>query len=78
MVNLIFYGFTLNAGNLKAGSKYVNFCIGAAVELPAHFTTLALVDRLGRKPVHCGLFLLSAVMCAGSVGVALGCDESEL
>ncbi|KAK3770824.1 hypothetical protein RRG08_036425 [Elysia crispata] len=77
VVNLIFYGFTLNAGNLKAGSKYVNFSIGAAVEIPAHLTTLALVDKIGRKRVHCGLLLLAAIMCAGSVGVALGCDEDQ-
>ncbi|RUS90855.1 hypothetical protein EGW08_001362, partial [Elysia chlorotica] len=77
VVNLIFYGFTLNAGNLKAGSKYVNFSIGAAVEIPAHLTTLALVDKIGRKRVHCGLLLLAAIMCAGSVGVALGCDEGH-
>lgn len=77
VVNLIFYGFTLNSGNLKAGSKYVNFSIGAAVEIPAHFTTMALVDRIGRKRVHCSWLLLATVMCAGSVGVALGCDESQ-
>ncbi|GFS05760.1 organic cation transporter protein [Elysia marginata] len=78
VVNLIFYGFTLNAGNLKAGSKYVNFSIGAAVEIPAHFTTLALVDKIGRKRVHCTLLLLATIMCAGSVGVTLGCDNGRL
>ncbi|GFN93595.1 organic cation transporter protein [Plakobranchus ocellatus] len=78
VVNLIFYGFILNAVYLKAGNEYVNSSIGAAVEVPAHLTTLALVDKVGRKPVHIGMLVLAVLASAAAMGAALGCDSEHL
>lgn len=66
VVSLTYYGLSLNSGNL-GGNLYLNFTLVAVVEFPAYTVCLLLLDRLGRKWLHCISMLVGGVACVSTV-----------
>lgn len=62
MVSLAFYGLGLNVGSL-GGSVYINFLLSGLMELVSYVLCLGLLDRLGRRPLNCGLMVLAGLAC---------------
>lgn len=58
----VYYGLALNSVAF-AGDKYTNFILVAMVEIPGYCLTWLLTDRIGRKPMLSGAFLLSGIFC---------------
>jgi len=63
---MIYYGVTMHAGNL-GGNFYLNFFILAAVEFPAKFATMFLLDKIGRKKMHCSVMMIGGIACLCTV-----------
>ncbi|XP_076466870.1 organic cation transporter protein-like [Babylonia areolata] len=67
MVNsLTYYGLSWGAGNLH-GDLYVNFFLMGLVELLALVLCILLLDRVGRRPLNCGLMLVAGVTCTATL-----------
>ena len=66
----MYYGLTLNSGNL-AGNVYLNFFISGAVEFPAYIIAILFIDRLGRKKLHSMCMMLGGVACLSSIFTVL-------
>ncbi|XP_048774399.2 organic cation transporter protein-like isoform X1 [Ostrea edulis] len=60
-VCLMYYGVTINAGNI--GDFYLNFFLMGIVEFPGILTTIALIDRIGRKKLHLLCMMVGGVAC---------------
>jgi len=60
--SLIYYALAFNTGELQ-GSVYLNTFIAGAVEIPAYFLCMFLMDwsRMGRKRTGCTGLIVSAV-----------------
>lgn len=58
----VYYGLSLNSVAF-AGDKYINFILVTMVEIPGYCFTWLLTDRIGRKPMLSGAFLLSGIFC---------------
>ncbi|XP_055954748.1 organic cation transporter protein-like [Patella vulgata] len=52
VVSMVYYGLGLNVGNL-GGDIYVNFTVANIVELISYILCILLLDRWGRKALHC-------------------------
>ncbi|XP_047990793.1 solute carrier family 22 member 7-like [Leguminivora glycinivorella] len=55
----VFYGLSINSTGLP-GNMYANYMLVSAVEIPANFTAVLFLDRVGRKTVLASGFFLSA------------------
>ncbi|CAL1546123.1 unnamed protein product [Lymnaea stagnalis] len=62
VVVMTYYGLSLNVGNLS-GDIYLNFCLSALTEVISSIFAFLLMDRLGRKALHCFSMLLGGVAC---------------
>lgn len=62
---LVYYGLSLNSVNL-AGSKYVNFMLVCAAEIPGYFITVIVMERAGRKWSLCGSMVICGLSCLAS------------
>ncbi|XP_067675691.1 organic cation transporter protein-like isoform X2 [Haliotis asinina] len=77
VVSMVFYGLGLNVGNL-GGDIYLNFTIANIVETVSYFMCLYLLDRLGRKFLHCGSMLVGGIACIATIfPVLYGGQELE-
>ncbi|CAH1271271.1 SLC22A3 [Branchiostoma lanceolatum] len=63
----VYYGLILGMTDL-AGDPYVNFALGAALELGLAAVGWAAMERWGRKPVTVGSALLAGIGCLASAG----------
>ena len=63
---MVYYGLSLNTGNL-GGDFYLNFTISGLVEFPAYTLCLLLLDRMGRKWLHCTSMVLGGLACISTV-----------
>ena len=66
VVSMVYYGLSLNTGNL-GGDFYINFTISGLVEFPAYTLCLLLLDRIGRKWLHCSTMVLGGLACISTV-----------
>lgn len=66
IVSMIYYGLSLNAGNL-GGNFYLNMFLSGLVEVPANTMVLLLVDRVGRKKMYCFSMILGGCACASTI-----------
>ena len=73
---MTYFGLSLNVSNL-AGSVRVNFLLSNAVELLGYFAAWLLLDRLGRKRLHCGAMLLAGTACLASIFTVIYLDKGE-
>lgn len=62
---LVYYGLNLNSVNL-AGSKYINFMLVCAAEIPGYFITIMVMEKIGRKWSLCGSMVICGLSCLGS------------
>ncbi|XP_046374361.2 organic cation transporter protein-like [Haliotis rufescens] len=77
VVTMVFYGLALNVGNL-VGDIFLNFTIGNIMEVASNVLVLILLDRLGRKLLHCGSMLLGGIACLCTIfPVLYGNQEHE-
>lgn len=77
VVSMVYYGLSLNLENLGAGSIHLNFLLVGLVEFPALALIVGLLNRLGRKTLHCASMLLGGVPCILTIFTILYADQSE-
>ncbi|XP_064595129.1 organic cation transporter protein-like [Liolophura sinensis] len=70
VVTMTYYGLSLNSGYLY-GNIYLNFFLSVAVEFLGYLLCLPLLDRLGRKWLHCASMLLGGIACCCSIFTVL-------
>ena len=63
---MTYYGLSLNVSNL-AGSVRANFLLSSTVEMLGYAAAWFLLDRLGRKRLHCGAMILAGAACLASI-----------
>lgn len=77
VISMVYYGVTMHTGDL-GGDFYLNFFILAVIEYPGRVLTIALLDRLGRKKLHCLCMLTGGFACLGTIfSVTFGGDELQ-
>ncbi|XP_050390144.1 organic cation transporter protein-like [Patella vulgata] len=67
VVAMTYYGLSMNTDNLGAGSLFLNFFIAGLMDFPAVTVCLILLDRIGRKKLHCGFMILGGVSCVCTI-----------
>ncbi|XP_052712009.1 organic cation transporter protein-like [Crassostrea angulata] len=70
VVSMVYYGLSLNSGSL-AGDFYLNFFLTGLVEFPAYTLCLVLLDRTGRKKLHCACMVLGGLACISTIFTVL-------
>lgn len=65
VTTMCYYGLTSAAATLTS-DLYLNFTLAIAVEIPAHFACLLVLDRWGRKPVLGFSQLLAGLTCVAA------------
>ncbi|XP_048240204.1 organic cation transporter protein-like [Haliotis rufescens] len=76
VVSMVYYGLSLNLENLGAGSIHLNFLLVGLVEFPALALIVGLLNRLGRKTLHCASMLLGGVSCILTIFTILYADQT--
>ncbi|KAH3819708.1 organic cation transporter protein-like [Dreissena polymorpha] len=76
VVNMVYYGLSLNVGNLS-GDIYLNFAINSLCELGAYVMCLLLLNRVGRKWLHCGSMILGGAACLSTIFTVLYANENQ-
>ncbi|XP_062581641.1 organic cation transporter protein-like [Saccostrea cucullata] len=76
VVSMVYYGLSLNSGNL-AGDFYLNFFLTGLVEFPAYTLCLVLLDRIGRKKLHCACMVLGGLACICTIFTVLYIGKSH-
>ncbi|XP_061193497.1 organic cation transporter protein-like isoform X1 [Saccostrea echinata] len=76
VVSMVYYGLSLNSGNL-AGDFYLNFFLTGLVEFPAYTLCLMLLDRIGRKKLHCACMVLGGLACILTIFTVLYIGKSH-
>ncbi|XP_071113439.1 organic cation transporter protein-like [Haliotis cracherodii] len=66
VVSMVYYGLGLNVQNLS-GDIYLNFTIANIVETLAYVICIFLLDRAGRKKLHCGSMMLGGIACLATM-----------
>ncbi|ESO84004.1 hypothetical protein LOTGIDRAFT_108246 [Lottia gigantea] len=66
VVSMVYYGLGLNVSNLS-GDPYLNFTIANIAETISYVLAILLLNRIGRKPLHCGAMLLGGVACLATM-----------
>merc|ERR1719228_1171379 len=65
VVTLCYYGLTSAAATLTS-DLYTNYSLAIAVEIPAHFFLLLVMDRWGRKPTLGLSQVLAGLTCVAA------------
>ncbi|XP_046553875.1 organic cation transporter protein-like [Haliotis rubra] len=76
VVSMVYYGLSLNTDNLGAGSLHLNFLLVGLVEFPAYALSILLVNRLGRKFIHCAMMIIGGGSCILTIFTILYADQS--
>lgn len=63
---MVYYGLSMNP-NFLGGNLYVNFVFGALMEIPAVTIVYLLINRVGRKPLLAGGFIISSLCALSSL-----------
>ncbi|XP_060072913.1 organic cation transporter protein-like [Ylistrum balloti] len=75
VVSMVYYGFSLNTGNL-GGDFYLNFLLSGLVEFPAYTLCLLLLDRVGRRLLHASCMIVGGVACIITLFPMIFADQS--
>ncbi|XP_013061478.2 organic cation transporter protein-like [Biomphalaria glabrata] len=62
VASMVYYGLSLNVGNLS-GDLYLNFFLSGVVELLSYFLCLIFLDKAGRKLLQCLFMLTAGIAC---------------
>lgn len=73
---MVYYGLSLNSGSL-AGDFYLNFFLTGLVEFPAYTLCLVLLDRTGRKKLHCACMVLGGLACISTIFTVLYLEKRK-
>ena len=63
---MTYYGLSLNAGTL-GGSAYVNVAMMGVVELVGFALCVLLLERVGRRLLCSGMFLVAGLACTSTL-----------
>ncbi|XP_067674871.1 organic cation transporter protein-like [Haliotis asinina] len=66
VVSMVYFGLGLNVQNLS-GDIYLNFTIANIMETVAYALCIILLDRTGRKKLHCGSMILGGIACLATI-----------
>jgi len=61
-VCMSFFGLSFGSSNLS-GSFFLNYELLMLVEVPSHFLSTYLMDKIGRRPTLCGGLLIAGFAC---------------
>ncbi|XP_071113404.1 organic cation transporter protein-like [Haliotis cracherodii] len=64
--SLGYYGLGLNVANL-GGSVYINGLIAGGTEFVSYIACILLLDRIGRKSLHCAAMILGGICCTATI-----------
>ena len=73
---MMYYGVTMHAGNM-GGDFYLNFFLLAVVEFPAYSLSIFLLDRIGRKKLHCSFMVVGGLACLSTIFPVLYGDKCK-
>lgn len=59
---MVYYGLSLNAGNLAGNPYFVLFILGM-IEMPSYVISVAFLDKAGRRFLTVSLMLLGGMAC---------------
>lgn len=76
VASMVFYGLSLNSGNL-AGNLYVNFELMGLVEIIAYIICLALLNRTGRKILYIVCMIVGGGACLSTIFTVLFANECK-
>ncbi|XP_050391448.1 organic cation transporter protein [Patella vulgata] len=76
VVSMVYYGLGLNVSNLS-GDSYLNFTIANIAETVSYALCILLLDRLGRKVLHCSAMLLGGIACLATMFPVIYGDKSH-
>ena len=77
MSSIVYYGLSLNSSNL-GGNDFVNFVMSGAVEIPAYFIVILILNKVGRKWPQCLTMLLSGAALLLTMAVPEGNGRDSL
>lgn len=66
VVTLVYYGLSLNVGNIGT-NIYLSFFMSAMAELLGYLLSSLLLDRVGRKTMYCGSMIFSGLACLATM-----------
>ncbi|ESO89334.1 hypothetical protein LOTGIDRAFT_106021 [Lottia gigantea] len=75
IVAMTYYGLSMNTNKLGAGDFFLNFFIGGLMDFPAVTVCLILIDRIGRKKLHCGFMLFGGICTFCTIFTILYLDQ---
>ncbi|KAL4233212.1 hypothetical protein ACF0H5_007896 [Mactra antiquata] len=76
IVSMVYYGVTMNSGNL-GGSFYLNFLLMGVAELPGYLVGIAVLNRIGRRYANAGSLIVSGIACLATMPTVLLARESQ-
>nr|XP_039260364.1 organic cation transporter protein-like [Styela clava] len=76
VISLMYYGLSLNAGSLS-GNIFLNNALNGVMEIFGYFIVVALMDRIGRRILLSGAYLLGGCACIGSMLCAQFADGNQ-
>ncbi|XP_025098001.1 organic cation transporter protein-like [Pomacea canaliculata] len=66
VVTGVYYGLGLNVGSLSGGI-YINFLYASIAETLSYVLCLVLLNRIGRRTLHCFTMLLGGISCVAII-----------
>ncbi|OWF34554.1 solute carrier family 22 member 15-like [Mizuhopecten yessoensis] len=66
VISMTFYGLSMNAGNI-GGDFYLNFLLLGLMDFPSTVLNLLLLNRVGRKRLHCTCMIVGGVSCLSTL-----------
>ncbi|XP_046553873.1 organic cation transporter protein-like [Haliotis rubra] len=76
VVSMVYYGLSLNSDNLGAGSLHLNFLLAGLVEFLAIGLAMSVIDKIGRKILHCLCMIIGGVSCIVTIFTILYAEAS--
>ena len=73
--SLVYYGLSLNTGQLS-GDPYLILFVMGLVELPSYVLTVYLMDRMGRRSLTALNMILGGICCITAANLVMGSTES--
>lgn len=73
--SIVYYGLSLNAGNL-VGNPYLMLFLSGLVELPSYLLMCFLMDRTGRRCLVSTFMLIGGVCCIIASSIPTGTDTA--
>lgn len=62
----VYYGLSLNTNDL-GGNPFINFLIAGAVEFPAYYLTMKVIEKYGRRLSLVSFMIIGGCACLCSV-----------